>query len=212
MKIAVLGANGGTGVEVLKQGLERGHSMVALVRRPESIELQHPNLTVKSVNAYETASVANGLRGADAVVSSIGGGGLFSSRKAAGLLSGTAKHIIAAAQQENVRRVIALSSVGVVVDPHEGFVYRHVIKRILDPYYVDMKQMEDMYFKSGLDFTLVRPPLILDKPLTGIYRVQADGLGIVTRGYRLARADLAHFILGELEHPKFVGKPVGIAY
>lgn len=210
MKIAVLGANGGTGVELLKQGLECGHEMVALVRRPESIELRHARLAVRQVNAHDARSIAEGILGAGVVVSSIGGGGLMSSRKAAGVLSSTAGPIIDAVRQETIARLVVISSVGVVDDPHEEFVYRHVIKRILAPYYVDMANMEKMFAASGLSVTLVRPPFLTDKPMTGKYRVETDN--VVTKGYRLSRADLAHFILDEISANRFAGKAVGVAY
>jgi uncharacterized protein YbjT (DUF2867 family) len=57
--------------------------------------------------------------------------------------------------------------------------------------------MEDVLRDSGLDWTSVRPPRLTDKPLTGRYRT-AIGRN-VRRGYFLARADLAHAMLGTLD-------------
>lgn len=208
MKIGVLGANGGTGLEIVRQGLERGHTVHAFVRRPDSIEIKHDALTVVAIDAYNTASLEAAFGPVDLVISSIGAGGLFSSRKAAGLLSGTMRHILEAASAVNLGRLVVISSVGVLEDPHEPFVYRHFIKKVLKPYYDDMIVMEDMVASSGIDYVLVRPPYLTNKPLTGTYRTTVD---LVEKGFTISRADLAHFLLSEAEASKFSNQAVGIA-
>lgn len=208
MKIGVLGANGGTGLELVRLGLQRGHNIVALVRRLESITDTHENLQVRQVDTYNTESLTSAFDDIDVLISAIGAGGLFSSRKAAGLLSGTAKHIIEAAQATALDRMIIISSVGVLEDPHEPFVYRHFIKKVLKPYYDDMIIMEKMVRESGIPYTLVRPPYLTQKPAKGNYRTQRD---LVHKGFVITRADLAHFLIIEAESPQYENQPVGIA-
>jgi uncharacterized protein YbjT (DUF2867 family) len=72
-----------------------------------------------------------------------------------------------------------------------------------------MAAMEADIRASGLDWTVVRPPRLLDKPLTGRYRL-AIGAN-VARGNTVGRADVAHAMLAVLDNPAAVGQPVGVA-
>jgi putative NADH-flavin reductase len=48
MKIAVLGATGGTGIQIIKQALSANHEIIAIVRNPDNLkEIQNSRLTVK---------------------------------------------------------------------------------------------------------------------------------------------------------------------
>ena len=38
MKLLVLGATGGTGLEMVREAIERGHSVTAFVRSPERLQ------------------------------------------------------------------------------------------------------------------------------------------------------------------------------
>ena len=49
MKIAVLGASGRTGQEFLRVALEAKHQVVAIVRSPEKVEIQHDDLEVSQL-------------------------------------------------------------------------------------------------------------------------------------------------------------------
>ena len=47
MKIAVLGATGGTGIQVVKQALAAQHEVIAIVRNPDNLKkIQNNRLTV----------------------------------------------------------------------------------------------------------------------------------------------------------------------
>jgi uncharacterized protein YbjT (DUF2867 family) len=70
--------------------------------------------------------------------------------------------------------------------------------------------MEDVLYDSGLDWTIVRPPRLLDKPLTGAYRT-AYGQNL-RRGLAISRADVAHFMLRAPDQPETIKQTVGVAY
>ena len=72
MRIAVVGANGRAGLEVVKQGLKRGHQVSAIARRPAAVGLQHENLTIHAADVLEPVALAPALAGVDAVVSALG--------------------------------------------------------------------------------------------------------------------------------------------
>src|SRR5215469_5922058 len=98
-------------------------------------------------------------------------------------------------------------------DPGDGFLMRQVGERIaktlFGKVYDDLAAMEDILRGSGLDWTILRPPQLTGKPLTGTYRT-AIGRN-VRGGFRIPRADLAHYMLAVLGQPATIGQVIGIA-
>ncbi|HZC40944.1 MAG TPA: NAD(P)-binding oxidoreductase, partial [Streptosporangiaceae bacterium] len=124
-----------------------------------------------------------------------------------------------------VRRIVAVSAapVGVIPtpgrpsppkhDPGDGFFMRHLFSRVASimfgKVYDDLAQMEDILAGSGLDWTVVRPPQLTDKPLTGSYRT-AYGQNL-RGGWSVPRADVAHLMLAVLGQPGTIHQAIGIA-
>jgi uncharacterized protein YbjT (DUF2867 family) len=69
--------------------------------------------------------------------------------------------------------------------------------------------MEDVLRDSDLDWTIVRPPRLTGKPVTGRYRT-AYGQNL-RRGVFVSRADVAHYMLSALDKPETFRQTVGIA-
>ncbi|MDQ1565565.1 MAG: hypothetical protein QOF96_445, partial [Actinomycetota bacterium] len=118
-------------------------------------------------------------------------------------------------EASGVRRFVAVSAVPVgPVPAGESFLNRRLllpfVSRLLRDVYADLAAMEDEIRRSDTDWTVVRPPKLTDKPLTGKYRVVVGGN--VPRGYAISRADVAHTMLSLLDDPATFGKPVGVAY
>jgi len=84
-----------------------------------------------------------------------------------------------------------------------------LIKVVLRKHYADLARMEDVLRDSGLDWTVVRPPRLTDKPLTGTYRT-AYGENL-RRGLFISRADVAHLMLRVLGQPETLQRTIGIA-
>src|SRR5439155_26093103 len=99
-------------------------------------------------------------------------------------------------------------------DPGDGFFMRHLFSRIartaFRERYADLAAMEDLLRDSGLDWTIVRPPRLTDKPVTGAYRT-AYGQNL-RRGLFISRADVAHLMLHALRQPETLHRTIGIAY
>ncbi len=72
----------------------------------------------------------------------------------------------------------------------------------------DASAMEQVFAESGLDWTIVRPPQLTDKPYTGKYRVREGRLPGF--GFKISRADVADFMLKAVENRSSIGKIVGI--
>jgi uncharacterized protein YbjT (DUF2867 family) len=84
-----------------------------------------------------------------------------------------------------------------------------IAKALFGKVYHDLAAMEDLLRGSGLDWTILRPPQLTGKPLTGHYRTAA---GHNVRGGRsIPRADLAHYMLAAAGRPDTIGQVVGIA-
>jgi uncharacterized protein YbjT (DUF2867 family) len=96
----------------------------------------------------------------------------------------------------------------------ESFLNRRVllpfIGALLRDVYADLAAMEDEIRRSATQWTVVRPPKLVDKPLTGEYRIAVGGN--VPRGYAISRADTAHAMLAALDNPATLGQAVGVAY
>src|SRR2546422_9934013 len=102
MNLLVLGATGRTGRLVVQQALATGHTVTALVRTPEKLTLRDSSLRVLEGKATDAADVARALEGADAVLSTLGGGG--------SVIVDSTRAIVEAAHMTGVRRVVVLSS------------------------------------------------------------------------------------------------------
>jgi len=133
--------------------------------------------------------------------------------------------IVAAMKITGVRRIVAVSAAPVSTvptpgrphppkhDPGDGFYMRHLFSHVASAMfgkvYADLARMEDILAGSGLDWTVVRPPQLTGKPLTGTYRT-AYGQNI--RGGRsVPRADVAHLMLAVLGRPGTIHQAIGIA-
>ena len=209
MRLTVFGATGRIGQLVVQQALDAGDEVVAVVR--SQYEMSHPSLEVVHVPGLtDPAALVPALKGSDAAISGVGA----RSRKDVTVASSTTRVILRALQEAGVRRFVAVTAAPVgPTPPGESFVTRAIamplLRRLLRPIYDDMAAMEADIRASGLDWTVVRPPRLLDKPLTGRYRL-AIGAN-VPRGNTIGRADVAHAMLAVLADPATIGQPVGVA-
>jgi putative NADH-flavin reductase len=206
MKLIVLGATGGTGLEIVRQAIERGHSVTALVRSPERLAPFRDRITVKQGNLLDSAELQAAIQGQDVVLSGFGPR-LPVSKADAHLLQQFAIALTSAMPQAGVRRVVVESVAFLFKDSIIPPAY--ILGRLLFPGIVtDASAMEEVFEKSGLDWTMVRPPELTDKPYTGKYRVREGHLPRF--GFKISRADVADFIIRAAENGSMIGKIVGI--
>ena len=209
MKITILGATGATGQELIKQGVEQKHQVTALVRNPAGIKMIAPNLEVISGNVLDPQQSARAVMGSDAVISVLG-----FKRGAASvtIYSDSARILIDAMRQTGVRRLIFCTSAGVEYrDPNELWFYTYIFKPLfLKNGYADMQIAEKLIRASDLEWILVRPALLTNGELKGIYRVSP--LYRPKRGINISRADLAHFMLQQLKSKDWLHKTPTLTY
>jgi putative NADH-flavin reductase len=207
MKFAVLGATGGTGLEIVRQAIEQGHSVTAFVRSPEPLKPFGNRITVKQGDLLNSAELAKAISGHDAILSGFGPR-VPIAKADANLLRNFASALTAAMHQANVRRAVIVSTAFLFKDSLVPPAY--LFGRLFFPgVVVDAAAMEQIFIESGLDWTIVRPPQLTDKPCTGKYRVRTGHLPRL--GFNISRADVAHSFLKTVEDPASIRKIVGVS-
>ncbi len=114
-----------------------------------------------------------------------------------------------------MRRFVAVSAVPVGSVPEgESFLNRRIllpfVSAVARDVYLNLAEMENEIRRSAMEWTIVRPPRLVNKPLTGKYRTVVGAS--VPRGYAICRADVAHLMLAALDNPATVRQTLGIAY
>lgn len=204
MKLVVLGATGGIGVEIVKQAIEREHAVTALVRAPQSLKTYQDRIKIIRGDLLNAIELAKVFEGKDAVLSSFGP---RDPRGNGHLLQSFAVGLTAAMLQSNVRRVIVVSVAFLFKDTIIPPAY--LVGRLLFAHHIaDATSLEDILIKSELDWTIVRPPRLTDKPLTGTYRVR-DG-HLPRFGFTISRANVADYMIKAAENRSAIGKIVGV--
>jgi len=207
LKLVVLGATGGTGVELVKQALERGHFVTAFVRSPERLEEFRDRINVKQGDLLNGESLEQGIRGHDAILSAFGPR-IPVRKEDANLLERFARALTSAMPRTGVRRVIVESVAFLFQD--SIFPPAYLLGRLLFPRIVaDASAMERIFASTDLDWTMVRPPELTDKRHTGKYRMQVGHLPRF--GLKISRADVADSMLQLAENGTSIRKVVGIA-
>jgi putative NADH-flavin reductase len=206
VKLVVLGATGATGLEIVSQAVEHGHSVTALVRSPERLKAFRDRITIKQGDLLNGADLEQVIHGHDAVLSGFGPR-LPVSKADADLLQRFAVALTSAMLHAGVRRVVVESVAFLFRDSILPPAY--LLGRLFFPRTVaDASAMERVFAESELDWTMVRPPELTDKPYTGKYRVREGHLPRF--GFKISRADVADFMIKVVENRSSIGKVVGV--
>jgi len=72
MKLVVLGATGGTGLEIVRQAIHQGHSVTAFVRSPERLQQFADRINVCRGDLLNSKDLEHAIQGHDAVISAFG--------------------------------------------------------------------------------------------------------------------------------------------
>jgi len=206
MNIAVFGATGKTGLEIVKQTLEGGHNVTAFVRDPARLAIANKNLHLVTGDVFDIASVAQAIKGQDAAICALGAGSDL--KKTTVRASGT-RNIIKGMQQNSVKRLMVVTAMGVgeswdTLSMINKFFFAVLLKSSRD----DHEAQEAAVKESGLDWTIIRPSGLVDTPRTGVYDF---GENIPTKTSKIARADVADLIIKELEQNSNIGKALTIS-
>ena len=206
MKLAIIGGTGKTGKELLKQGLEAGHHITALVRNPKKVKIQHPNLELIQGNVMNMADLQGIFKGKDAVLSALGHKRFLGPSH---ILSKGTENILQAMKKDKVSRFICITSMGINDNRFKlGLYYTlFVIPFIVFFYFRDKAKQERLIMDSDLNWTIVRPGQLTNGKKRMRYKHGPDlGSYILTK--MISRADVAHFMLNQLNENKYSRKTV----
>ena len=207
MKVAILGASGKTGKPLIEQALAGGHEVIAIARSAEKISFDDPRIVKRQADAYDAASVIAALEGADAVITTVGKTDLRDKR----INLSTAAHraVVSGMREHGIRRLLVISSIGAAQGIKRKGWRRNIYLFLRRKYYRDMFEMEGEVMASSLDITVLRAPILYDGPITGQYRVLEEENYLDK--LQIARADVAHFLLGEMTSNAWVNRVIAIA-
>lgn len=119
MKIALFGATGGTGIEFLKQSENYSYDITAFLRSPEKIKEQFPHLKMVKASIDDFDILKRELKDFDAIVSLVGISGLLQARNPNAIYERTGRNLTKLATLNNIKRLIVVSSGGVVEAENE---------------------------------------------------------------------------------------------
>jgi putative NADH-flavin reductase len=205
MKLVVLGATGGTGLEIVRRAIDRGHSVTAFVRSAERLTPFLDRITVQQGDLLNGDELAEAIRDHEAVLSGFGPR-LPISKTDEDLLHRFALTLTRAMRHAGVRRVVVESTAFLFKDsvvPPTYLFGRLFFSGVV----VDASAMEQVLQKSEIDWTIVRPPKLTDNPYTGRYRVREGHLPRF--GFNISRANVADCLIKAVEDPATIGKVLG---
>lgn len=208
MNVAIFGATGMTGRVVLEQALGRGHKVTALVRNPDTLTVDDPNLEVVAGDVLDLEAVEKAIIGQDAVVAVLGAG-----MRRTTLRTDGNRNIVHAMQRQGVRRLVSMSIFGLGDSAEKlPLLWRLVIKPlILRNAYRDHAGQEAVVAASDLDWVLTRPVSLREVEPTGRYQEgPAEAMGDIT--LKIGLVDFARFTLDQLESDTYLRRRPGISY
>lgn len=195
MKVLVLGATGATGRLIVGNAVAKGYDVVALVRsKARATDLADAELV--EGDARDAAALSRAIAGCDAVVSSLGTG--ISPFREVTLLSTATRALVGVMTEQNIRRLVCITGLGAGDSRgHGGFFFdRLFLPLMLRKVYEDKNRQEDAIRASTLDWTIVRPTVLNDKPPRGGIKALTDLSGV--HGGTIARSDVAEFVVQQL--------------
>lgn len=209
MKLLIIGATRGIGMQVLQQAIAKGHDVTALIRSTQKFTLQNERLQVIEGDIRDAAAVERATEGLEAVISSIG---IMPTRKPVTVFSTGIQNVLGAIEKNAVRRLIAVTGIGAGDSRgHGGFFYDKLFQPLLlKTIYEDKDREEALIRNSAAEWIIVRPGFLTNGPMTGEYRVLTDMNGV--KAGRISRADVAHFILEQLDASDYLRKTPLITY
>jgi putative NADH-flavin reductase len=201
MRLAIFGATGGTGLELTRQALEKGHSVRVLLRNPNRMPLSNPNMRVVLGSVLDHESVVKTVLGSDAVLSCLGQRDLLRNTH---VVSVGTHLIMSVMKEQGVRRLVVESASGAGESlAQANFFQRLIFATLLWAPYQDKNLMEPEVKASGLEWTIVRPTALTNGQRTGRYETS---IGTAPKKFSVTRADVATVMLRAVEERLWIGE------
>ncbi|NKI25123.1 SDR family oxidoreductase [Arenibacter sp. 6A1] len=204
MKLLIIGGTGKTGRQLIAQALEQGHEVTAMVRQPDKVKLTHSHLRVCKGNVLSLQDLGAAVKNQDAVLSALGHKRFFIKTS---ILSQSSKNLILAMEKQHVKRLIAITSLGINDSRYKlGLYYTlFVIPVILWFYFKDKSKQEKLIMQSNLEWIIVRPGQLTNGKKKSNYQ-DGEKLGHYILTPCISRASVADFMLKQLYDNTYVHK------
>ena len=209
MKLIIFGATGMVGKQLVKQALFNGHQVKAFGRNVFTEDLpKDDKLELVQGALFDEGQVYKAIKGCDAVLSSLGGGGNDTDKtRSLGM-----KNIVLQMKKATVNRIVAVGGMGVLNADENTLIME---QEDFPQEYVEVseehKKAYDFLKNSELQWTFVCPPMIRDGVPTGVFNTLADYMPTPSK-FWIGSGDLSLFMLNEMSKNEFVQHRVGISY
>ncbi len=210
MKVIVFGSTGTIGRHLIAQALEQGHEVSAFCRDATKLaDVTHPKLATIVGDVFNPEDVNKAIQGQEVVCVALGSG---NKRKSTVRSQGT-QHIIEAMKAHGVKRLICQSTLGTGdSNGNLNFFWKYIMFGwFLKQIFLDHELQEQYVRNSGLDWTIVRPAAFRDGEKTGTYR-HGFGANAQQLTLKIARADVADFMLKQLGNDSYLHQSPGLSY
>ncbi len=216
MNVFLIGATGPTGFQVLKRLLQDNHYVKALVRNPDKLDLSEmypfkkERIDIIEGGVFDKDILEANFKGMDAVISALGTG---KGNNYTEVYSEGGRNILTAMRKTNVKKLITVTA-GLIdlSDPAtDNFFLNRIIRPNYNKVYYDQTRWETILDETkDIDWTCVRPPMLTNKSFTGKYRVKLNHCP--EGGRKISRADLADFMVKQLDSGEYIREKPVIAY
>jgi putative NADH-flavin reductase len=208
-KIALFGGSGQTGRHVVEKLLRQGHAVKALARDPQKIPTTHALLERLQGDVLDVSAVEKTVSGCDAVVSVFG----HVKGSPAWLQTEGTKNILRAMEKQGIRKIISLSGGGLPYEKDEpklaDKIIRTIMKVAVPKILDDAVAHAEALKQSQAEWVIVRGPRLTNDAPRGTYRIGWVGVNASTK---IARPDLADFIITQLDDNRFVRQMPFVSY
>ena len=195
MKIAVFGASGRTGLQLIFQALNQGHEVSAFARKADKVTISHKNIRIIQGELTDLEKVKQAVEGCEVVMCTLG----IDKNKASSVLSEGTGMILRAMEECGVKRFICMSSAGILGDDGGFWFGRIMIPLFLRNVFADKKKQVEIIRKSQAEWVIIRPSGLTDSPKTGRYRINEGS----PTSWSIPRADVADFMLKLITEKKY---------
>ena len=204
MRVLIVGASKGIGLETTRQALDAGHDVRALARSATAIAVTNPSLEKIRGDALKTEDVEAALVGVDVVIQTLGVG-LGDLFRPVHLFSDATRVLIAAMRSQGVKRLICVTGFG-AGDSRASIscLQRLPFQIVFGRAYDDKSLQEKLIKESELDWTIARPGVLTNGPRTGRYRIIVEASQ--WRNGIISRADVAEFIVRQIGDQAYIHK------
>lgn len=197
MRVLIIGASKGIGLESTRQAIEAGHRVRAIARSAGGMPLSDPNLEKVRGDALKTEDVEAALIGMDVVIQTLGVG-LGDLFRPIHLFSDATRVLIAAMSDKGVKRLICVTGFG-AGDSRANIscLQRLPFQIVFGRAYDDKSLQERLIKESSLDWTIARPGVLTGGPRTGRYKIFSEPSQ--WRNGVISRSDVAEFLVRQIE-------------